>query len=129
MLDLPQSKAQEGINTLPFPFDDDILSHVSNSDEEEQDQHDLDIENVPHENLYLDLTPIPNQWPKPKWAQNLIEAAGDGVGNPKDRRTTRPQYQNENVSLSHIASLSTEWCNKLPGNGYLMIANDPPFGP
>ena len=34
LLDLPPSEAQEGINTLPFPFDDDILSHVSDSDEE-----------------------------------------------------------------------------------------------
>ena len=39
---------EEGINTLPFPFEDDMLSHVSDSDEEEQDQHDLDIEVVPH---------------------------------------------------------------------------------
>ena len=70
MLDLPPFEAQEGINTLPFPFDDDILSHVSYLDEEKQDQHDLDIEVVPHENL--DPDPIPNQWPKPKWAQKLI---------------------------------------------------------
>ena len=51
LFDLPPSKAQEVINTLPFPFDDDIFSHVLDSNEEEQDQHDLDIEVVPHENL------------------------------------------------------------------------------
>ena len=28
--DPPQSKEEEGINTFPFPFDDDILSHISN---------------------------------------------------------------------------------------------------
>ena len=61
LLDLPPSEAQEGINTLPFPFDDDILSHVSDSDEEEHDQHDIDIEPEPHENLDPDLAPIPNQ--------------------------------------------------------------------
>ena len=61
LLDLPESDAQEGINTLPFPFDDDILSHVSDLDEEEQDQHDLDNEVVPHEDLDLDPVPIPNQ--------------------------------------------------------------------
>ena len=61
LLDLPQSEAQEGINTLISPFDDDILSHVSDLDEEEQDQHDLDIEAIPHENLDPDPSPIPNQ--------------------------------------------------------------------
>ena len=83
LFDLPPSEAQESITTLPKPFDDDILSHVSESnlDEEEQDQHDLDIEVVPHENLDRDAAPIPNQWPKPKWAQKLIEAVGDGAGN------------------------------------------------
>ena len=59
MLDLPQSEAHGGINTLPFPFDDDTLSHVSDSDEEEKDQHDLNIEVVPHENLDPNPTPIP----------------------------------------------------------------------
>ena len=67
MLDLPPSEAQEGMNTLPLPFDDDILSHVSYSDEEKQDQYELDIEVEPHENIYLDTTPIPNQRHNPKW--------------------------------------------------------------
>ena len=83
-----------------FLFNGDILSHVSDSDEEEQYQHDLDIEVVPHENLDPNPTPIPNQWPKPKWAQNIIQAARDGVGNPGYRRRTRSHYQNEHVSLS-----------------------------
>ena len=65
MYDAPPSKAQEGINTLPSPFDDDIFSHVLDSDEEEQDQYDLGIDVVPHENLDPDPTPIPNQCPKP----------------------------------------------------------------
>ena len=107
LLDPPQYEAQGGINTLLFPFDDDILSHVSNSYDEEQDQHDLDIEVVPHENLDPNPSPIPNQWPKPKWAQKLIEAAGNGVGDPDDRTRTWSQYQNEHVALSQIASLST----------------------
>ena len=58
------------------------MSHVSDSYEEEQDQHDLDIEVVPHENLDPDPTPIANQRLKSKWTQNFIEAAGDGAGNP-----------------------------------------------
>ena len=86
LLDLPQYEAQEGVNTLPFPFDDDILSHVLDSDEEEKYRHYLDIEVVPHENLYLDPSPIPNQCPKPKWAEKLIEEARDGVGNLEDKK-------------------------------------------
>ena len=68
LLDPPQSEAKGGINTLPFPFDDDILSYVSNSYEEEQYQHDLDIEAVPHENLDRDPAPIPNQCLNPTWS-------------------------------------------------------------
>ena len=60
LFDLPPYKAQDGITTLPLPFDDDIFSHVSDSYEEEQDQHDIDIEAEPHENLELDPSPIPN---------------------------------------------------------------------
>ena len=82
LFDLPPSEAQEGITTLPLPFDDDILSHVLDLDEESQDQNDLDIEAEPHENLDPDSDPIPNQRPNPKWAQNLIVVFGDGVGNP-----------------------------------------------
>ena len=62
-------------------------------------------------------------------AQKLIEAAGNGVGNPDDRRRMRSQYQTEYVPPSHAALLPTQWYNKLPGRCYLMIANDPQFGP
>ena len=89
LFDLPPSKAQEGITTLPLPFDDAILSHVSYLDKEEQDQHDLDIDVVPHQDLDLDPSSIPNQRTKPKWAQNLIEVAGDGICNLEDKRRTR----------------------------------------
>ena len=44
LFDLPPSEAQESITTLPQPFDDDILSHVSYLDKEEQDKHDTCIE-------------------------------------------------------------------------------------
>ena len=57
-----------------------------------QDQHDLDIEIVPQDDLNLDPSPILNQ--KPKWAQKLIEAARNGAGNPDDRRRMRSQYHN-----------------------------------
>ena len=35
LLDPPQYEAKGGINTLPFLFDDDILSYVSDSYEKE----------------------------------------------------------------------------------------------
>ena len=78
-----------GKNIISTPFVNGVLSKISDSEDEEQDQHDLDIEVVPHENLDPNLAPIPNQWPKPKWAQKLIEAAGNGPGNLDDRRRTR----------------------------------------
>ena len=80
MLDPPQSEAKGGINTLPFPFDYDYMSRVLDSNDEEQYQHYLDIEVVPHENLDPISAPIPNYWPKLKWAQKLIEAFGNGAG-------------------------------------------------
>ena len=88
LCDPSPSEALEGITTLPLPFDDDDLLHVSNSYEEDQDQHDLGIEAEPHEILDPDPTPIPNQRPKPRWAQNLIDATRDGARNPEDKRRT-----------------------------------------
>ena len=92
MCDPPPSKAQEGINTLPPIFYDDYLLHVLDLDEEDQDQHDPVIEVEPHEILDPDPTPIPNQRPKPRWAQQIIDVAVDGAGNIEDRRITRSQY-------------------------------------
>ena len=68
------------------------MLHVSDSDEEDQDQHDPAIEAKPHEILDLDPAPIPNQRTNPRWAQKLIESIGNGVGNVEDRRRTRSQY-------------------------------------
>ena len=94
-----------------------MLYKISVSEYEKQDQHDIDIEIVPQDGL------------DPKWSKNLIEAAGNDVGDPDDRRRTRSQYQNEYVALSHIASLPIEWCNKIPKRCYLMMKIDPQFGP
>ena len=60
LCDTPPSEAQEGITTLPLPFDDDDLLHVSDSDEEDQIQHDIVIEAKPHVILDPYPTPIPN---------------------------------------------------------------------
>ena len=58
MFDAQPSKAQEVITTLPPFFDDDDLLHVSNSNEEDQYQHDLVIEAEPHECLDTDQHPF-----------------------------------------------------------------------
>ena len=92
------------------------MSHVSDSYEEEQDQHDLDNYLVPYENLDLDLAPIPNMWSKHKWSQNLIKAAGDVVGDPNDRRRTSCQYQNEYVALSRTDLILPERCFMMMGS-------------
>ena len=92
LCDPPPSKEQDHITTLPLPFDDHDLLHVSNIDEEDQYQHDLGIEAESHEILDPDPTTIPIQNPKPRWAQKLIVVVGDGVGNIEDRRRTRSQY-------------------------------------
>ena len=112
---LPPSKAQEGITTLPLPFYDDDLSHVSDSYEENQDQHDLGIEVEPHEILDPDPTTIPNQRPKSRWDKNIIASSRDGARNREDIRRTRSQFQNEHVALSHIDSFSIEWFSKFLG--------------
>ena len=38
------------------------------------------------------LVPIPNQKPKPRWAQKLLDVARSGVEVPEDKRRTRSQY-------------------------------------
>ena len=80
-------EAEEGINSLSCRFEDDVMSNVSNSEDEEQYKNDFDIEIGTQENLDPYPKPIPNQ--KPKWAQNLIKSPRNVVGDPYDRRRTR----------------------------------------
>ena len=101
LFDLPPSEAQEGITTLPLPFDDDDFLHVSDSDEEDQDQHDLGIEDEPHEIIDPYPTSLSNQRPKPRWAQNLIAAAGDGA-----RIQKTEGEQGSGIRMSMLLSLS-----------------------
>ena len=45
MHDPHPTKEEEGMITQPFPFVyDDVLTNISNSEDEVQDDHDLDIE-------------------------------------------------------------------------------------
>ena len=82
---------QEGITISPPIFSNDDVLHVSYSDEEDHIQHDPVIEIESQEILDPDPVPIPNQKPKPIWAQKLLDAARSGVGVPEDKRT-RSQY-------------------------------------
>ena len=64
--------------------------------------------------LYLALT----SFHQPKWAQQLIEEAGNGAVDPHDKRRMRSQYQKVNVALSQIDLL-------LPERFFLMLESDP----
>ena len=63
--------------------------------------------------LDRDVAPIPNQWPRPKWVQNLIEAVGNVVGDLGDRRRMRSRYQNGHVVLFNSVTLPLYRCNKI----------------
>ena len=65
------------------------MLQVSDSDEEDHIQHDPVIETESQEILYPNPIPIPNKNPKPRWDQNLLDAAGSGAGVPEDKRRTR----------------------------------------
>ena len=83
---------QEGIPNSPPIFEDDDVLQFSDSDEEDHIQHDPVIETKYQEILDPDPVPIPNQKPKPRWAQKLLDAAGGSAGVLEERRRTRSQY-------------------------------------
>ena len=81
LYDTPPTK-EEGITIYPPIFDDDDVLWVLDSDEEDHIQHDPIIETEYQEILDPYPIPIPNQNPKPGWAQKLIDVAGNGVVDP-----------------------------------------------
>ena len=87
MHDTPPT-AQEGITISPPIFDDDVLQ-VLDSNEEDHIHHDPIIETESQEILDPNPEPIPNQKPKPIWAQKLLDAARSGAGVLEGRRRTR----------------------------------------
>ena len=112
-----QIAQEEGViaQSIPFAYED-VSTDVSNSksEYEDQEEQDLDIENEDQEDL--DPTLAPN--PRPKWAQKLIEAIGNNVGDPSSRRRTISQFQDENLALCHTDPLLPERC-------YMMLGFDP----
>ena len=92
---------QEGITISPPIFDDDDVLQVSDSDEEDHIQHDPIIETESQEILDQDLVPIPNQKPKPRWAQKLLDAVGSGARDPEDR-SVEIQSWSRLISLTAI---------------------------
>ena len=82
-----QPSEGEGINTQLIPF-----ANLSDSESkyEDQDDQDIDIENEFQADPNLDMTPAPN--PRPKWAQKVIEAVGNSVGDPSNRRRKRSKF-------------------------------------
>ena len=78
--------------------------------------HIFDFENEYQEDLDIDPSPTAN--PRPKWAQKLIEAIGNNVGDPFDRRITKYQIQDRNLTLCHTDPLLPERC-------YMILGSDP----
>ena len=110
-------KEEEGIISHPFPFaDDDVLTNVSDLEYEDDDEHNLDIENEPQ----VDPDPYPTHAPnkRPKWAQKLIEAVGNSDGDPYDIGRTRSQYHDENLALNNSNPLILKRC-------FMMMGSDP----
>ena len=111
-------EVNKGINIPLLPIANTVLlPNISNSDlEEEEHHHDPDIELTPQRDIYP--YPTSTSFQQPKWAQQLIEAAGNGVGDRDDKRRTRSQYQKESVALSHTNPLLSERC-------FTMLRSDP----
>ena len=79
------------------------MTNVSDSEYEGNYNHENDNDIESQE--YPDLGPTNFQNQRPKWAQNLIEAAGNVAVDLDDKRRTRSQYQNEHVTLYNLVSL------------------------
>ena len=111
-------EADEAINIPSLPIADSVsIPDISDSDsEEEASQHDPDIELTPKRDL--DPYPASTSFQQPKWAQQLIEAAGDDAGDPYDKRKMRSQYHKESVALSHTYPLLPERC-------FMMLGSNP----
>ena len=84
---------EEGIITQSNPFvDNDFYTNILDLESEEEGQYDqdLDVENEPQ----VDPDPYPTHAPtqRPKWAQNIIEAIGNSVGDLDEITRKRTQY-------------------------------------
>ena len=109
-------EADEGINipSLPIAVSISNPDHSDSDSEEDSSQYDPDIELTTQRDL--DLDPASTSFQQPKWAKQIIKAAGDGAGGPYDKRRTRSQYQKESVTLSHTYPLLAKRCFMMLGS-------------
>ena len=86
-------EADEGIKIPSLPIVDSVsIPDILDSDsKEDSSQHDRYIELTSHRDL--DTYPTSTSFQQPKWAKHLIEAVGDGAGDPDDKIRMRSQYQ------------------------------------
>ena len=88
------------------------MLHVSYLDEEDHIQHDPVIDIESQESPDLDPVSIPNQKPKPKWAQKLLDAAGRGTEIQKTEEEQGPSIRMNMLHyLSQIRSLQNDAAN------------------
>ena len=103
----PQLPFERGGKTiLPTPFTyDNVSINVSYSESEVEDPIEsvYEIEDEFHNDPYPNPIPTPN--PRPKWAQKVIEVAGNMTREPSDMRRTRSHFQKENLPLCQANSL------------------------
>ena len=89
---MPFERGSKAILPTPFTYDNVSIS-VLDSKFEEEDLFELayEIEDEVHSDPYPNQDPTPN--PRPKWAQKVIEAAGNMTGDPSDMRRIRSKFQ------------------------------------
>ena len=116
---------REGKFILPKPFSYDNFSiNVYDLEFEAEDQVEsvfgIEDEVQSYSNSYL--VPTPN--PRPKWAQKVIEASRNMVGDSPHKTRTKSQFQYESLALCHANPLLLERFYKLPEICYMMVRSD-----
>ena len=107
----------------PFSYDNASLNFIDLEYEAEyQVEPVLGIEDEVQSDLYLDPIPTPNT--RPKWAQKVIEAAGNMTGGSSDMRRTRSQFQKEILALCQVNSLLLDRFYKFPERCFMMVRYD-----
>ena len=120
---MPFKRGGKPILFTSFTYDNISIS-VSYSESEAKDSVESvdEIEDEVHSDP--DPNPVLTPNPRPKWAQKVIEVAGNMTGDPSDMKRTRNQLQKENLALCQASSLPSERCNKILVRCYVMVRTD-----